>query len=97
MSELSQVLVALARIEGRIDAIEAARSLARHEQDEWRDEVRGELGEIKAVTRATNGRVTELEKWRERTIGFQAAFRWWPAVVALVVGSLITALVFHLP
>lgn len=87
--ELARVLVALEalkgsidKLSGRIDGIEAARSLARFDQDEWRAEVRDELHEIHKQTKATNGDVTELKLWRARVNGAASVFSWWKTAVA---------------
>lgn len=52
-----------------------------------------ELGEIKAQTIATNGRVTDLEKARERIQGVVAAYRWVPVVLSALLTAGMTILV----
>lgn len=55
-----------------------------------------ELAEIKAQTKATNGRVTVLEKARERAQGVMFAFSWLPPVLASVVTAGLTVLIMAL-
>ena len=51
-----------------------------------------ELREIKEQTLKTNGRVTVLERARERGLGMVTAFRWIPAVIAAGLSSGLTLL-----
>jgi hypothetical protein len=55
-----------------------------------------ELGEIKAQTQRTNGRVTVLEKARERAQGMMFAFSWLPAALTAVLTAGLTILVMAL-
>lgn len=55
-----------------------------------------ELREIKKQTQVTNGRVTVLEKARERAQGVMFAFRWMPATLAAIVTAGLTVLIMAL-
>lgn len=90
--QLASILVALAGLSGRmdglslrLDSMEAARTLARIEQDEWKREVRGELHEIVEQTTQTNGKVRELQMWRARLNGAASVFAWWKTATATLV------------
>ncbi len=57
-----------------------------------------EAGEIKEQVKATNGRVTNLERWQARMQGMQAAVSWLPAAgVALGSSVVAVALAYALP
>lgn len=57
-----------------------------------------EAAEIKQQVKATNGRVTTLEKWQARMQGMQAAVSWLPAAGIALGSSLIAvALAYALP
>lgn len=90
------ILVALAEIRGelagvrhRIDAIEVARSVARHEQEDWRDEVRDELREIRRQTTDTNGKVQKHALVLAQMRGVASVFSWWKAAVAGVIAAIV--------
>lgn len=51
------------------------------------------LRDIQAQTRATNGRVTALEKARERAQGVMTAFAWLPVVLSSLLTAGLTVLV----
>lgn len=52
------------------------------------DDVQGDLGEIKAQTQETNGRVTALEKWQVSVQALKAAFSWKaPLIVGIAVAA----------
>lgn len=65
---------------------------------EFKAEVKAELAEIKAHVQATNGRVSTLERWRERMQGAATARSWIgtlglttvPAVLAALLAALLT-------
>lgn len=50
------------------------------------------LKEIKQQTQATNGRVTVLERARERGLGVVMAFKWVPPILAAAVTAGLTIL-----
>ena len=57
-----------------------------------------DLPEIKEQVKATNGRVTTLERWQARMQGMQAAVSWLPAAgVALGSSVVAVALAYALP
>jgi hypothetical protein len=55
-----------------------------------------ELREIKQQTQRTNGRVTVLEKARERAQGVMFAFSWLPPVLTALVTAGLTILIMAL-
>jgi hypothetical protein len=55
-----------------------------------------DLQEIKQQTQRTNGRVTALEKARERAQGTMSAFSWIPPILASAVTAGLTILVMAL-
>lgn len=69
----------------RLDATEVSVNARFDRQDR-------DLQEIKAQTQRTNGRVTALEKARERAQGTMAAFSWLPSVLVAFVTSGLTIL-----
>lgn len=90
--QLASILVGLAALGGRmdglglrLDSMEAARTLARVEQDEWKREVRTELAEIVSQTTLTNGNVRELQLWRAKLNGAASVFAWWQTATATLV------------
>lgn len=54
------------------------------------------LVEIRTQTQLTNGRVTTLEKARERTQGVISAYRWLPTALSAILGAGLTILVMAL-
>lgn len=98
--QLASILVGLAALGGRmdglglrLDSMEAARTLARVEQDQWKTEVRAELHEIVQQTTLTNGNVRELQMWRARINGAASVFAWWKTAMATLVVAGIVYLV----
>jgi hypothetical protein len=69
----------------KINTLERNLNRRLDEQDaaarEFKAEVNGRLVEIKTQTTLTNGRVTALERVRERGLGVLAAYKWIPVVV----------------
>lgn len=69
----------------KINALERNLTRRLDEQDaesrEFKAEVYGRLRDIKTETSATNGRVTALERARERGVGAIASYRWVPFVI----------------
>lgn len=73
----------------RLDATERAVGERFDQQDKA-------LVEIKKQTQATNGRVTVLEKARERAQGVMFAFKWAPGVLTAMVTAGLTILIMAL-
>ena len=86
---LSDVLVAIGRIEGQLAEMDHARSQARIDLER-------RLDGIERQVTATNGRVTSLEKAREYARGMRASFSWAPAVVSSVITAGLLAGVAYL-
>ena len=55
-----------------------------------------ELREIKQQTQRTNGRVTNLEKARERAQGVLFAFKWIPWLMSVLITTGVTILILAL-
>jgi len=65
-------------------------------QQDFKDETRRALGRIEAKVDKTNGRVTVLERARERAQGVMFAFSWLPPTLAAVVTAGLTVLIMAL-
>jgi len=52
------------------------------------DEIKGDVDEVKALAKETNGRIRELELWRARMQGAASSAR----IFWIVVGGVITAI-----
>jgi chromosome segregation ATPase len=76
-------------LNARLDATERALSQRLDRQDR-------DLDEIKKQTQRTNGRVTALERARERAQGVIFAYSWLPSTLSAVLGSGLTILVMAL-
>lgn len=83
MSVSPDVAVVLARLE----AMDRARELEREAQREWREDVRVQLREIVTQVKATNGRVTSLERDEARQDGERAGREGLGKAVALAAGA----------
>lgn len=52
-----------------------------------------ELAAIREQTTKTNGRVTVLERARDRSAGIVAAYSWLPPIIAAIIGAGLAALI----
>lgn len=77
----------------RLDAMESARALARFEQDQWKAEIRSELGEIKEQTTQTNGKVQHHALVLAQMRGVASVFSWWKSALA---GAIVAIVVYFL-
>lgn len=84
-----QITTLEANLNRRLDATETSVNRRFDQQDRA-------LAAIQAQTTATNGRVTALERARERGIGVVFAFKWAPPVLTAMVTAGLTILMMAL-
>jgi hypothetical protein len=79
------VLAALAKLSEKVTEI-ATRQEAMHE----------DIGEVKSLAQATNGRVREVEKWRARLEGARAAVGWVLPALGTTCGAIVSGIAVYL-
>jgi type VI protein secretion system component VasF len=92
-NDIRTILVKLAEMEGKRSAAEEALKLARADQDEWRDEIRDELREIRTQVTATNGTVRRHEITLAQMRGVASVFSWWKTALG---GCVVAVLAYYL-